>query len=42
MFNFDGNNNKNTVSWNTENFLQYVTQNVQNVKWQNVIANLDR
>ena len=30
------------MSWSIDNFLQYITQNIQTIKWQNVMANLDR
>ncbi len=30
------------INWNFDNFLQFAAQNVQNIKWQNVLSNLDR
>lgn len=35
-------NKKNGISWNIDAFLQFITQTVANIKWQNVIASLDR
>ncbi len=42
IFNFESHNKRGQVSWNVDNFLQYITQNIQNIKWQNVLACLDK
>lgn len=42
IFSCDLSNKKTMVSWNVDNFLQYCSQNIQNVKWQNVFSAFDR
>lgn len=42
LFTYDLSNKKVPIFWNIDNFLLYCTQNIQNIKWQNVFANFDR
>lgn len=42
IYNIDLNNKKTQTSWNTENFITFCSQNIQNLKWQNVYNHFDR
>lgn len=43
IYNVDLNKKQqNAIPWNLDNFIQYCNQNVQNLKWQNVMNQLDR
>jgi len=43
IYNVDLNKKQqNPAGWNIDNLIQYCNQNVPNLKWQNVMSQLDR
>ena len=42
VFNINTASKKSQGTWNIENFITYCSQNIANLKWQNVINQFDR